>query len=625
MYGEGHENGIIPLAEVEARSVNAIVYREYLDENFLIPKTTKMVEADINEPIFESRIGTVIYTRPGDTLKIHVMNSDDKPHTFHVHGVEFGIDSDGAWPFGTQNESGARSDRICSGEKWIYTFNVTNEMIGAWPFHDHFPMAGQSINRGLFGGIIVQRNKEIDFPRLEYFPKQFEDLLDRYVDIKDIIDELPKPIPKPKPRPGPIPFSKKDLIYIRDQIEFTKEWLGRTIGKPSKKPKNTIHVPLFFHVMKSSENKPAFDTSDIEELGGNAEIVFNDEGSFDYFCTYHPTMEGTINVVPGGPLVVTVDILDNPEMGFYPPVVNIGVGGTVRWINQSQFHHTATSKQGASITTHCFNGRGFVGNSPTIVAKSGQKIKWYVFNLDVGHEWHNFHLHSQRWKLGNENIDVRSLGPAESFMVETKAPPVLLLNDKMKKLQEMKIKPRNAKLFKLKGDFLFHCHVHHHMMNGMVGLVRSYQKVWLTSDMVDELKKTSGFPLDDGTNNCPPKPDGCLKLGLGQWEEINGDPEVAFMHSILLPKTEKVLYWGYTRVDQTRIWDYDTNTYSQPANQPASLPGENANSSDLWSAEHTFLNNQDGEVLAHGGFTPNASFIFNPQTLQWSKTSSTAD
>ncbi len=625
MYGEGHENGIIPLAEVGARSVNAIVYREYLDKNFLIPKTTKLVDEDINEPVFDRRIGTVIYAKPGDTLKIHVMNADDKPHSFHVHGIEFGIDSDGAWPFGTQNESGARSDRICTGEKWTYTFNVTDEMIGVWPFHDHFPMAAQSINRGLFGGIIVQHRKEVVFPPLDYFPDQFRDLLDRYVDSKDIIEELGPRIPKPKPRPAPTPFSKKDLIYIRDQLEFTKEWLGRTIGRPPKKPKETIHVPLFFHIMKSSESKPAFDTGDIEEMGGEAEVVFNDEGSYDYFCTYHPMMEGTVNVVPGGPAEVTVDILDNPQMGFYPPDIDVGVGGTVRWVNQSQFHHTATSTQGASLTTHCFNGRGFVGNSPTIVADSGQKIKWYVFNLDVGHEWHNFHPHSQRWRLGNENIDVRSLGPAESFMVETRAPPVLLLNDEMEKLQNMKEKPKNAKLFKLKGDFLFHCHVHHHMMNGMVGLVRSRQQVWLTPDMVAELKKTTGLPLDDGTNNCPPKPEGCLKLGLGEWEEIPGGPEVTFMHSVLLPKTEKVLYWGYTRQDQTRLWDYGTDTYSEPANQPAVLPGEDENSSDIWSAEHTFLDNQDGEVLAHGGFTPNKSFIFNPQTLQWSKTASTAD
>jgi len=363
MYGEGHENGVIPLAEVEARTLDAITYREYFDSDFLIPKPDKMVEADVNEPIFERRIGTVIYTKPGDTLYIHVLNGDSMPHTLHVHGLEFGIDSDGAWPFGTQNEQGARSDRICPGEKWTYTFNVTKEMIGVWPFHDHFPMAAQSIDRGLFGGIVVQSSDEVEIPFLDVLPKEYEDLLHKYVNIKDLFDGR---IPKPKPQPDPLPYSKKDLIHIKDQIEFLKEWLGQFIGKAPKKKRRALHVPIFFHVMKNNQSKPVFDTGDIDELGGENEKIFNDQGSFDYFCTHHPTMEGTINVVLGGPALATITILDNPQMGFYPPAIDVGIGGTVKWINQSQFHHTATSKDGAALSTHCFNGRGFVGNSPTI-------------------------------------------------------------------------------------------------------------------------------------------------------------------------------------------------------------------------------------------------------------------
>ena len=39
-----------------------------------------------------------IYARPGDRLHIHVFNADGMPHSFHVHGLEYGIDSDGSWP-----------------------------------------------------------------------------------------------------------------------------------------------------------------------------------------------------------------------------------------------------------------------------------------------------------------------------------------------------------------------------------------------------------------------------------------------------------------------------------------------------------------------------------------------
>ena len=40
MRGDGHENGLIPQAEIDARSLSAVVYREYLDSGYLIPNPT---------------------------------------------------------------------------------------------------------------------------------------------------------------------------------------------------------------------------------------------------------------------------------------------------------------------------------------------------------------------------------------------------------------------------------------------------------------------------------------------------------------------------------------------------------------------------------------------------------
>ena len=97
MRNAGHEDGTIPPAEVDARRLNALVYREYLDPGFLVPKPDKLVLADINEPAFDRRVpGTVIYTSPGNWLRITVKNDDDVPHSFHLHGLCGGIDSDGA-------------------------------------------------------------------------------------------------------------------------------------------------------------------------------------------------------------------------------------------------------------------------------------------------------------------------------------------------------------------------------------------------------------------------------------------------------------------------------------------------------------------------------------------------
>lgn len=126
MRNHGHENGLIPQAEIDARSLTAVVYREYLDSGYLIPKPDKLIAADINEPVYMHRVpGTVIYTRPCQRLKIHVWNTDNVSHSLHMHGLRYGIDSDGSWPFGTEAaHHGGRSDAICPGQSWTYTFDV---------------------------------------------------------------------------------------------------------------------------------------------------------------------------------------------------------------------------------------------------------------------------------------------------------------------------------------------------------------------------------------------------------------------------------------------------------------------------------------------------------------------
>ena len=212
MRNMGHEDGTIPDDEVAARRLTALIYREYLDPQYLVPKPDKLIAADVNEPAFTRRVpGTVIYARPGDWLRIHVKNADNSPHSFHVHGVRYGIDSDGSWPFGTQSEDGRRSDEICPGQTWTYTFEVTEETIGVWPFHDHWQNIGTFINRGLFGGLVVLPDKEHEhLPKFPY-PPHFEENLHR------VLKQLEgKPIRRRQPQPwsggcmqmtGPMPMS----------------------------------------------------------------------------------------------------------------------------------------------------------------------------------------------------------------------------------------------------------------------------------------------------------------------------------------------------------------------------------------------------------------------------------
>jgi plastocyanin len=640
MRNEGHEDALIPDAEIEARSLPAVVYREYLDSGYLVPKPNKLIAADINEPAYTHRVpGTVIYTRPCQRLKIHVWNTDDVPHSLHMHGLRYGIDSDGSWPFGTEAaHHGGRSDAICPGQTWVYTFDVPDDALGAWPFHDHTHHHFNKIDQGLFGGLVVLGPCDRP-PRRFWFPWDF--LLRIYRDVERLER---RPVFADKPLPEELNFEEETVVQlaphihakrlkeqtrliVKHHLDFLEEFSIRELALP-RPFVNTDHVPVFLRVMSNPHGKPAFDTDDIEELGGEAEITFDSVGDFPYFCRHHPEMEGVVHVIAGGPDPVTVTIVPGPPMAFSPAEITVGLGGTVKWVNSTTAHHTATSKQGASIATHCINGRGFVGNTPTIVGRSGQRIRWYVFNLDTSPTWHNFHPHAMRWKFGGQNLDGRSLGPAESFVVESEIPPVLLLTADEEKAQDPIHRPPGATLRRIKGDFVFHCHVHHHMMNGMVGLVRARQSLWLTDDMAHDISHRSGLPLDNGSNACPDvDPHPCHDHSGGRWEEIAGAPQVAFMHSVLLPNTQRVLFWGYTRADQSRVWDYSTpgGSYLTPANQPADDPVLDENTSDMWSAEHTILDTAAGTVLIHGGFSPNKSFNFDPATLTWTRVADTAD
>jgi plastocyanin len=700
MRNPGHEDGTIPADEVNARRLTALIYREYLDAGYLIPKPDKIVVADVNEPAYMRRVpGTVIYASPGDRLRIHVKNADVMPHSFHVHGLRYGIDSDGSWPFGTQALDGRRSDEICPGQNWTYTFDVTKEMIGAWPFHDHCRDIAMAINRGLFGGIIVlERDECDDLPRFE-MPKSLIDALKnlghepepdehddndpggdhhgddghddqhphdqphrhdrprgrmatmplsgkqptRTAERIAMAGAMPMPTPGPMPgamsMPGPMPGGHVhghglDLSMVPESLRPFVVLLDELAHAPQHhlipKPPRVLHVPIFLHQMSGARGTPVFQSGPLTAGAGFTSPVFSFAATYNYFCGIHgPSMAGTVNVVPGGPSLSYVTITDNV---FTDPVVTVGVGGQVVWTNNGPSLHSVVERGGASLPSYCFNGRAFIGNSPTILAESGQKIRWYVFNLDLGMNWHNFHPHAQRWRFAGETIDIRSIGPAESFVVDTVVPQVLTLPQHIEQYQPPHHPPKNARPFHLRGEFLFHCHVEMHMMQGLAGLVRARQTVWLTRADADLLSATIGLPLDPGDNACPAVDlSRCANAMGGKWEELPGLPGITFMHAVLLPNTTRLLFWGYgPQPDQSRLWDQATGLYTSPANQPADVSPDQ----DLWSGAHAFLDAATSMILAHGGYrhnpgppmtndTERRAFFFDPATSTWSHAAET--
>ena len=167
------------------------------------------------------------------------------------------------------------------------------------------------------------------------------------------------------------------------------------------------------------------------------------------------------------------------------------------------------------------------------------------------------------------------------------------------------------------------------MMGGLVGVVRSHQAVWLTPSQKHHLETTTGLPLDPGDNACPAvQPGRCATATGGRWEVLPGLPEITFMHPVLFPNSNRILYWGYgPRADQSRVWDQATGLYTPPNNQPQSVTADE----NLWSGAHGHLDDAAGTILAHGGFRDNPnrphtmnterrSFLFDPPTLTWRAT-----
>ena len=610
MFNPGHELGRVQPGEIVATTLDLLVYHEYFDTHYTHPNTAKLIAADVNEPSWDRRVpGCVLYARPGQRLYVHVLNADpDDCHSFHLHGLHYGIESDGAWPFGVSTRSGLRSDEIRPGESWTYVFDVTEETIGAWPFHDHVRNVQANVNRGLFGTLIV---RDPNAPRADH------------------------------------------------------------------------EIPLFVHQLQGASQTETFQSPTLGH-GATYSHVFNSAGPIPYHCKIHGTsMAGTVVVDPAAPAGNrSVDIGDN----FFNPVsISVRPGASVTWTNNGSFDHIVFAP-GGGAATFCLNGRAYVGNTPTIEVRPGDRLRWYLCNLDLGTVWHNVHPHSARWQLPSPSggaTDVHALSPAQTYVMDTEAPPAIRVPCALEPLQCDP--PPAACRVPVKGEFLVHCHLEEHMMSGLAGLVRTKDWIWVSKEALAATDIL--LPYDDETNevpwvdltrcgqHCPtdkhplrpghePAPsmedhaphdhapestpvpvavkpmtmripmtpmamgtmpgmpaalDICVAEKEGFWELLPCDSKVLAVHAVLM-HTGRVLFFAGSGNNVPRhnahdvrsvVWDYEAGTFHTPITPY-----------DVFCAGQTVL--PDGKVLVAGGtqqYDPfiglNSSWYFDPATEVW--------
>jgi FtsP/CotA-like multicopper oxidase with cupredoxin domain len=182
-----------------------------------------------------------------------------------------------------------------------------------------------------------------------------------------------------------------------------------------------------------------------DEMDGSYKGRFTDPGGFvqpgrrfTYVWDAQPGTEGTwlyhdhgpLDPLPTykglfGPLVVRDPATPRPDRDFF-----------------LFMHALQPPATGLRNAFSCINGRAYAGNTPTLRAAVGERVRFHVFALDD--DFHTFHLHGHRWTdPGAGVIDTKTLGPAESYAFE-------LTEDNP-------------------GRWFYHCHVFTHLHMGMNG------------------------------------------------------------------------------------------------------------------------------------------------------------
>jgi FtsP/CotA-like multicopper oxidase with cupredoxin domain len=134
------------------------LYREYTDATFATRKPRPPEWRHLGA------LGPVIQAQVGDRIEVVFKNNTRFPTSFHVHGLFYLKDSEGA-PYSDGTSGAAKADDVVPpGGTYTYTYSVP-ERAGPgpndpssipWIYHSHVDETGDT-NAGLIGPIIVSR------------------------------------------------------------------------------------------------------------------------------------------------------------------------------------------------------------------------------------------------------------------------------------------------------------------------------------------------------------------------------------------------------------------------------------------------------------------------------------
>lgn len=141
---------IVPPSE---RVFTAVVYRRYTrDWRRPWPNTSRSGDNDgIPGPLIEATVG--------DRVLVHFRNEDRvyrRAHSMHFHAFGYRVPSDGAYIPRVSGPGAA----VPPGGTFTYRLDAGPRSYGVWPYHDHSRDMAASIERGLYGAIVIRRRGE---------------------------------------------------------------------------------------------------------------------------------------------------------------------------------------------------------------------------------------------------------------------------------------------------------------------------------------------------------------------------------------------------------------------------------------------------------------------------------
>ncbi len=437
---------------------DALILRRYT-ENWAQPDDRKVNPWDLNEPnpTDTGTMGTIpgptLECNVGDRIFVHYRNKDFRPdmsavlrsHSMHPHGIVFRPEFDGAYPLSPADlnqpigagEAAAwasvgvtggfkKGDRVPPGGTFVYTWDTFGwpTTAGIWHYHDHAIGDADNVTLGARGFLVIHKPGDPDDVVHQDLPNgAFNGSLIRHQCF---------PLPDFPLQLHPI-FLDRTKLMVRDKDDLT-------FVAPTENPRAfTEAMAAIMDAEPEAAAKPtkAKPAEAIKALGLEINDVISLELARDLFIRAFCFRR---YIQP--PAAIQI-------LQYYSELDGVGM---------------------------VINGRRFLGNTPTVIAGINSKMRFGVASMNTL-TFHTFHLHGHRWVIpgpdGNNSgaiqnstqntavsqfEDTRLIGPANSFGFTINQGSFM----------GSRFTPDPARAAAL-GEWHMHCHVLHHMMEGMMG------------------------------------------------------------------------------------------------------------------------------------------------------------